>query len=195
MCRNCNKTLIFNGSPRKNGNMAQAINYLTECISGEYKIIDTYNCNVSPCVDCRWCREHSGCRIDDEMQDIYNYIQVCDNIIIASPIYFSELTGKLLDVGSRLQTYFSARYFRNEKPIIKPKKGAVILVGGGDGNMDKAYDTACTLLKHMNVTNVFPAVCSHNTNIELVLEDETFVNQIAELVVFFINDEENQAIE
>lgn len=74
MCRDYNKTLIFIGSPRKNGDMAQAINYLTELVNGEYKIIDTYNCNISPCMDCRWCREHSGCYIDDKMQDIYKYI-------------------------------------------------------------------------------------------------------------------------
>lgn len=48
-----------------------------------------------------------------------------------------------LDVGSRLQTYFCARFFRNEEPIVKSKKGAVILVGGGDGHIDKAYGTAC----------------------------------------------------
>lgn len=184
MCRDYNKTLIFIDSPRKNGDMAQAMNYLTEIINGEYKIIDIYNCNISPCVDCRWCGENNGCYIDNEMQDIYKYIQECDNIIIASPIYFSELTGKLLDVGSILQTYFSARYFRNKNPISKPKKGAVVLVGGGDGNMDKAYDTACTLLKHMNVIDVFPVVCSHNTNIKLALEDKEFINQIAKLPTF-----------
>ncbi len=72
------------------------------------------------------------------MQEIYEYIPICDNILIASPIYFSELTGKLLDFGSRLQTYFCAGFFRNEQVIQKGKKGAVILVGGGDGNMD--YD-------------------------------------------------------
>lgn len=60
--------------------------------------------------------------------------------MIASPIYFSELTGKLLDVGSRLQTYFCSSFFRNENSIEKPKKGAVFLVGGGDGRMEKAYD-------------------------------------------------------
>lgn len=184
MYRDYNKTLIFNGSPRKNGNTAQIINKLTKLLQGEYKVIDTYYCNISPCMDCRWCREHSGCCIDDEMQDIYKYTQECDNIIIVSPIYFSELTGKLLDVGSRLQTYFSARYFRNEKLINKPKKAAVILVGGGDGNMNKAYDTACTLLEFMNVTDIFPVVCSHNTNIKPALEDETFINQIAELAAF-----------
>lgn len=36
-----------------------------------------------------------------------------------------------------------------EKPIVKAKKGAVIAVGGGDGNVDKPYDTACCLLHHM----------------------------------------------
>lgn len=67
------------------------------------------------------------------MQEIYDYILECNNILIASPIYFSEITGRVLDFGSRLQTYFSAMHFRNEKPIIKIKKGAVILVGAGDG--------------------------------------------------------------
>lgn len=184
MGRDYNKTLILNGSPRKNGNTAQIINKLTKLLQGEYKVIDAYYCNISPCMDCRWCKEHSGCCIDDEMQDIYKYIQECDNIIIASPIYFSELTGKLLDVGSRLQTYFSAQYFRNENPISKPKKGAVVLVGGGDGNMNTAYDTACTLLKRMNVTDIFYAVCSHNTNIKPALEYESFVKQIVDITDF-----------
>ena len=102
------KTLIFNGSPRKNGNTMALIEMITRNLQGEYRIVNTYNCNISPCVDCRYCWEQDDCSIDDEMQEIYAYIQKCDNIVIASPIYFSELTGKLLDVGSRLQRYFCA---------------------------------------------------------------------------------------
>lgn len=45
------------------------------------------------------------------------------NILLASPIYFSELTGKLLDLGSRLQIYYSARFFRREEPVPKSKRG------------------------------------------------------------------------
>ncbi len=93
------KTLILNGSPRINGD-------------GEYRIVDAYRCNISPCLDCRYCWKSNGCAMNDEMQEIYKYIQECDNILIASPLYFSELTGKLLDVGSRLQTYFSCRGIR-----------------------------------------------------------------------------------
>ena len=166
------KTLILNGSPRKDGDTVSLIRVITEKIVGEYKIVDAYRSNISPCLDCRFCWENKGCVINDEMQEIYQYIQECDNILIASPLYFSELTGKLLDVGSRLQTYFCARFFRKEEPIIKPKRGAVILVGGGDGHIDTAYGTACTLLHHMNCYQIHEAVYSHNTNERPAIEDE-----------------------
>ena len=100
------KTMILNGSPRKSGDTASLISIITQNIDGNYRIFDAYRCNISPCLDCRYCRQNDGCIIKDEMQEIYGYIQECDNILIASPLYFSELTGKLLDVGSRLQTYF-----------------------------------------------------------------------------------------
>ena len=123
------------------------------------------------------------------MQDVYNYIQECDNILIASPLYFSELTGKLLDVGSRLQTYFCARFFRKEEPVAKSKKGAVILVGGGDGHIDKAYDTACTLLHHMNCHNIHEAVYSHNTNARPAINDETVLTGLNSVYDFFVDKE------
>ena len=85
------KTLIFNGSPRKNGNTVSLINRLMELMDGEFKVVDAYRSNISPCMDCRYCWKQPGCAIDDEMQEVYRYIEECDNIVIASPIYFSEL--------------------------------------------------------------------------------------------------------
>lgn len=181
------KTLILNGSPRINGDTESLIRVLTDNITGEYKLVSAYRCNVSPCVDCRYCWENSGCAIDDEMQEIYNYIQECDNILIASPIYFSELTGKLLDVGSRLQMYFSAGFFRKEECILKAKKGAVILVGGGDGKMEKAYETACTLLRHMNCYDIHSMVSYHNTNVCPAIEDKKTMKGIQDIISFFEN--------
>ncbi len=179
------KTLIINGSPRENGDTASLIRELKKKLPGEYKTVDAYRCDVSPCTDCRYCREHDGCAIKDEMQDIYSYIQACDNILIASPVYFSELTGKLLDLGSRLQTYYCAAFFRGEKPIEKEKKGAVILVGGGDGRMEKAYSTACTLLHHMNCRVIHEPVCSHHTNITPAADDINAIQGTDSIVRFF----------
>ena len=179
------KTLIINGSPRPNGDTASLLRRLEEGIAGEYKVIDAYRCNISPCVDCRYCKDHSGCAIQDEMQEIYPYIQECDNIVIASPIYFSEVTGKVLDVCSRLQTYFCARFYRWETPIPKVKRGAVILAGGGDGAPDKAYSTACTLLHQMNCREVYPMVCSHDTDHRPAIEDAQALAGVESIVRFF----------
>jgi len=178
------KTLIFNGSPRKDGDTVSLINKVIENLNGEYKIINAYDCRIRPCIDCRYCWENAGCCINDEMQEVYDYIQECDNVLMASPIYFSELTGALLNVGSRLQTYFCARFFRKEKPIGKSKKGAVIIVGGGDGNVEKAYDTACCLLHHMNAYDILPAVISYNTNERPAAEDKAAFAGVNEIVRF-----------
>lgn len=179
------KTLIFNGSPRVNGDTSSLLKVVTEQIAGEYKMVATYRCNISPCLDCRFCWENNGCSIHDEMQEIYEYIQECDNILIASPVYFSELPGKLLDVGSRLQTYYCARSFRKEEPVMKSKKGAVILVGGGDGSMDRAYQTACILLHQMNCRDIHELVYSHNTNEKPAIEDESALMGIHSILNFF----------
>ena len=63
------KTLIFNGSPRVHGDTVSLINRLTKSLEGEYRVVDVYRSNISPCIDCRYCWENSGCVIKDEMQD------------------------------------------------------------------------------------------------------------------------------
>ncbi len=181
------QTIIFNGSPRKNGDTAFLIEKLTEQLSGEYKIINAYTANIAPCIDCRKCQTQSDCIIEDEMQEIYLLLQTCDNVVIASPIYFSELTGKLLDLGSRLQLYFSAAHFRHETLPLNPKKGAVLLVGGGSGNPQKAYDTAVCLFHYMNVQQIYPLICSHNTDYVPASEDKSVLTEIKHAAAF-LND-------
>lgn len=179
------KTLILNGSPRKNGDTVSLINKLTEQLNGEYKIVDAYYSDISACVDCRYCWNNDGCSINDEMTEIYDYIVDCDNVVIVSPIYFSQPTGKLLDVCSRFQTYFAAKHFRNQVPFIKPKKGAVILVGGGDGNPEDAYKTACSLLHHINVAEIYPLVGAFNTNTSPAIEDTEAVKSVVNIANHF----------
>ncbi len=185
------KTLIINGSPRPNGDTASLVRLLEEGLAGERKVLSAYRSNISPCVDCRYCKTHSGCAIQDEMQEIYPYIQACDNILIASPIYFSEVTGKVLDICSRLQTWFCARFYRGETPVPKAKKGAVILVGGGDGAPDKAYGTACTLLHQMNCRDIFPMVCSHDTDRRPAIENAQAVAGVEGIIAYFNRAEQD----
>ncbi len=166
------KTLIFNGSPRKDGDTVYLINELTGLLNGECNVVNAYYCDISPCVDCRYCREHPGCAVNDDMQEVYEHIRGCDNIVIASPLHFSELTGKLLCVGSRLQTYYCSDKFRQITPIIKPKKGGIILVGGSNGKPDRAVQTATAMLHTMSCRQIYEPVCSLGTDEVPAAEDK-----------------------
>ena len=144
------KTLIFNGSPRENGGTSTLIRELENSLAGEINVINSYKAKVSPCVDCRYCWENDKCCLDDEMQNIYRLIDESDNIIIASPIYFEELTGSLLSLMSRLQYYWIARKFRNTEMLSQKKRnGALILVDGGGCSVGNAMTMGKCLLRKM----------------------------------------------
>lgn len=147
------KTLIINGSPRKNGDTMTLVNEMIKYLEGEVKIINTYYENISPCVDCRYCWHNSGCAIDDAMQGIYKLINETDNIVLASPIYFSELTGQLLSFASRLQLFYASKYIRKDKEFkLKDKNGVLIIAGGGGDTkgIECAGKTADIIFKQMN---------------------------------------------
>lgn len=179
------KTLIINGSPRDNGDTVNLIKELINHLNGEYKIINSYRSNISPCIDCRKCWSNSGCYDNNEWKDFEEYLVECDNIVIASPIYFSELTGPLLSIVSKVQSYWAARYFRKEELIGKTKMGGIILVGGGDGNIEKAESTAKTILRHIKCSEIAPSVICHNTNKIPAIKDVVAVEGAKRLAEYF----------
>ncbi|HHT17410.1 MAG TPA: flavodoxin family protein [Papillibacter sp.] len=147
------KTLIFNGSPRKNGNTAALVDALSQRLGGEIKVVRAYDCDIRPCIDCRYCWKNRGCSIKDGMQALYSDIDEADNIVIASPVNFSELTGQLLVVLSRLQMYWCAKYLRHEEPVPKKKRAGLILVRGGSGPQKlSAIDTGKMILGDISAT-------------------------------------------
>jgi multimeric flavodoxin WrbA len=158
------KTLIFNGSPRPKGDTAYLVERLRQGLPGEVKEIRAYKAQVKPCVDCRYCWTHTGCCIPDAMQDIYNDIREADCIVIASPVYFSGLTGVLMAMMSRLQMFYTARRFQKNEQITKTKQGAILLVGGGEGSPKHAESTARMLLRGMQVKGDIPVVMSTDTD-------------------------------
>ncbi len=130
------KTLILNGSPRKNGDTAALIGAFRDKMSGEIVALSAFYDDVSPCIDCRWCCGHLGCAIHDRMDMVY--ADDYDVLVVASPLYMSTLTGPLMNVLSRLQIYYSARRFLQRPFVLRKKTGILLLAGGGDGKPDDA---------------------------------------------------------
>ena len=85
------------------------------------------------------------------MQAVYDYLADCDAVVLASPVWFSSLSGPALDIGSRFQTYFARKFFRHLPSPLKPKRGVILLVGGQPGTEVGPIANAKTILGLANI--------------------------------------------
>jgi len=158
------QTLIFNGSTKKNGDTEALVDAFASHLKGEVRIITAYS-DIAPCTDCRYCWENIGCSQKDDMQDIYSFLETCDVVVLASPIWFSSLSGPLLNMASRIQSVFAAGYFQKKLLLKKEKKGVIILVGAQPETKDAPTETALGIMKYMNVHRpTVETIYSLNTN-------------------------------
>ena len=80
------KVLILNGSPRPEGDTAWVLERLKERFprGTEFDILNTYEADIRPCDDCRYCWENEGCCVRDGMDIIRK--DDWDVVVLASPL-------------------------------------------------------------------------------------------------------------
>ncbi|MBR5258925.1 MAG: flavodoxin family protein [Eggerthellaceae bacterium] len=140
------RTLIIFGSPHKDGNTAALVDALKETLSGEVVEISAWYANISPCLDCRRCWETAQCALRDDMD--LAYADDYDNIVLASPVHYGTLPGKVLSLASRLQTR-RGKHLSRSGAKMSEKKAALILTAGGRNDSDTALHHARCVFKMM----------------------------------------------
>lgn len=181
------KTLILNGSPRPGGNTAFLISGLRRHLEGEVIELSAFRSNIAPCVDCRGCWTTAKCVVKDEMQTIYD--DDFDNIVIASPVYYSTLPGSVLSVMSRLQPWHAAMFFLNDPLKLRPKKSAAILTAGGKGNHRGAQHHLRAFFRMVGAEGFLEhTVCSPNTDTIPAWEDSDAIAAVADLARWLNED-------
>lgn len=80
---------------------------LSDLKNDEDKLISLADKSINYCLGCSSCMEEleEYCIIEDDMQEIYEYMIRADKIIIASPIYMNHITGILKNVIDRLNPF------------------------------------------------------------------------------------------
>jgi multimeric flavodoxin WrbA len=91
--------LALHGSPRKNGNsslLATHISMGAESVGAIVEDVFLHEMEISPCSSCQSCRkpDSSGCAIDDEMQAVYQKLIKANGWIIASPVYWFNMSAQ-----------------------------------------------------------------------------------------------------
>ena len=135
------KVVAYNGSPRKDGNTSKMIKVVFEELAKEN--IEAVEVNVaSPqvngCIGCGACKTvcNHACNVsNDSFNGYYKEAIDADAIILASPVYFADVTGQMKCFIDRFGMVARAN------DILKNKVGAAIVVARRDGG----YHTFSTL--------------------------------------------------
>jgi multimeric flavodoxin WrbA len=130
-------------------------------------------------MDCRYCWGNQGCCTKDEtLREFYSYLDGCDNVVAASPIWFSSLSGPLLNLASRAQALWANNYFLKLPYASIVKRGVIIITGAQEGTENRPTQTALAFMKYMNVDrSVVKKVYSLHSNDLPASEDVVALEQ------------------
>lgn len=123
------KVVAFNGSPRKEGNTAQAIKIVFAELQKEgvqTEFVQLGGRKVFGCLACGKCGQNKNnrcARTDDEMNIFIEKMIEADGIIIGSPTYFSNVSTEVKALIDRCGYVNKA----NGGSILKQKVGAPVI--------------------------------------------------------------------
>lgn len=108
--------LMLNGSPRKNGNTAIALEEMKKVFEAEgvhAGVVQVGNKAVRGCVACRRCAELGKCVFDDVVNELAPKFEKADGLVVASPAYYASANATLIAVLDRL--FFSTHFDKTMK--------------------------------------------------------------------------------
>jgi len=130
--------LGFQGSPRKKGNTSFLLSTFMQAVEklgAQTRIIEVAQKNIMPCKEYVVCERKGYCPIDDDIKtEIYPLIRQAEIVVLASPIFFFNMTAQLKAVVDRCQLFWARKYkLRLTDPAKKTKRGFLLSVGASKG--------------------------------------------------------------
>jgi multimeric flavodoxin WrbA len=130
--------LGFQGSPRKKGNTSFLLSTFMQAIEklgAQTRTIEVAQKNIIPCKEYVVCEKKGYCPIDDDIKtEIYPLIRQAEVVVLASPIFFYNMTAQLKAVVDRCQTFWARKYkLKLTDPAKKTKRGFFLSVGATKG--------------------------------------------------------------
>ncbi|MDR0544042.1 MAG: flavodoxin family protein [Odoribacteraceae bacterium] len=93
------KVIAFNGSPRREGNTAQAIHTVAAELAArgiDVEIVHAGNKIISGCMACGQCTKDNRCsNRSDSVNDWIEMMLAADGLILASPVYCAGVNGAM----------------------------------------------------------------------------------------------------
>ena len=126
------KIVAVLGSPRPNGNsalMARAFLEVARERGADTEVYQLNQMNITGCQGCGQCKtDEDACVVVDDLTPVYDSIRESDLLVLASPVYFGDLSGQLKCFWDRTFAWvnpdFTSRLAAGKKSVLMLAQGA-----------------------------------------------------------------------
>ena len=105
------------GSPRLNGNSALIAGCFLETarhLGAETRSFALNTLSYRGCQACRACKKHSEfCILKDDLSEVLQAVREADVIVLASPVYYGDVTGQMKLFIDRTYCFLTPDYITN----------------------------------------------------------------------------------
>lgn len=144
------KVMGIAGSPRHGGNTDLLLAELLRGASdqgAEVKVIHVNSLKITPCQHCDACLKEGKCRIQDEMQNIYEELAQADVIILASPVQFMGPTAPVKAMIDRCQCLWARKYVLKIPPLSPDKKRRGFFVSVAGTRLKNMFEPSAAIVR------------------------------------------------
>ena len=110
------KVLLINGSPRRNGCTALALDEMIRVFHREgveTELIQIGSVPMRGCLACGQCGKTGKCVFDDPVNETAPKFEAADGLVVGSPVYYSSPNGNLISFLDRL--FYSTSFSKHMK--------------------------------------------------------------------------------
>jgi multimeric flavodoxin WrbA len=184
------KLIAFCGSARKHGNTAKMLQQVIEgakSVGAETEFINLFDLNYEDCISCYACKLKNSksfghCMVNDELKPVLERIEQSDVIVLGSPVYYANLSGKMRSFLDRLLFQYLDYGGKGTGPKPKNFKTALIAtMNVNDDIYDERFKDTLTFLSGM-IGNTLGS-CELLTLTDTILFDDysKYVYQMSDL--------------
>lgn len=131
--------IAFHGSPRIGGNTDILLDAFIKGAKEEGAAVEKISLmskRITPCIECGQCDETGVCVLEDDMTSIYDLISKSDVVVVASPIFFYNITTYTQALVERSQACWVGKYVLKTGPFGgRERKGIFLSLGATKGKM------------------------------------------------------------
>lgn len=146
--------VILNGSPRKNGNTSALVKAFSEGAESVGNTVTTFclgSMNIHGCLGCFGGHSTKDCPCvqQDDMNQIYPAVKAANIVVLASPLYYWNLSGQLRTAIDRL---FALE--EGDGNLLRGERASALLMSAEGHGFDDVVQYYDHLLEHLRWENL-----------------------------------------